>query len=314
MALSKDSTQAYTYQWEYLKRYITDVTNVNQTIEQLNSITTTARGKPVTIYTKRNYMTALLNQIRNLPDLKKEYLPYTRQLITDVTKITKHQICSDSMKDKLKDIVWSDIIHYKQQIIDSKSISAENKLLVRLYTELDAPVRNDFAKIRVFIDEPRPVDYVGNCIMLTKKPIVIKYKKLRVIKKAKPIDELIDSSNAVIYPVRNVLWLSEFKTSKHESVRDIVQQIPDHLSTDIMNHCLQRKTNILFNTSEHSIANRIRNMFYQVSNKRIGINVMRHLFVMNFMKDTPWLDTRKQTASMMGHNVNTQELYRLKMN
>lgn len=314
MALSEDSKKAYDYNWAYLKTYITDITNVNQTIDQLNSITKTAKGNPINVYTKKNYMAAILNQIRDLPDLKKQYLPFTRLIIADVSKITKHQECSDVMKQKLKGITWSDILLYKNKIIDSKTFSDEYKILIRLYTELNAPVRNDFANITVFIDEPRPIDFKGNCMMLTRKPIVIKPRRKIVVKKSEPIVIYdCDDPTAVIYPVRNVIWLTEFKNSKHDSIRDIVQSIPDDLANFIINFSTEKNRKILFNSSEHSIAKRIRHMFYQVSERKIGINVLRHLYIMHFMKNAPLIDTRKQTANMMGHGVGMQELYRVKL-
>lgn len=310
-SLSDDSTRVYSCHWDYLKNYITDVNNVRQTMEQLNSITTTARGKPVSIYSKRNYLTAIMHQVRELPGLRKEYSPYMRDFIGQVSKISNSQECSDNMKNKLKDLTWKNILEYKQKLIDSRAVSTENKLLIRLYTELQYPVRNDFAKITVFIDKPRPADFTGNCIMLTRNPIAYTPRKTRVIKRSVSFDDS-SAEGASIYPVRNLIWLTQFKTSKHDCVRDIIQSIPDELANDIIQYC---STNgcILFKTSEASLSNRIRNMFYQVSERKIGINVLRHLKIMDEYKHVPLLSTRKQTADKMGHSVTTQELYRLRV-
>jgi hypothetical protein len=308
---SDKSVKAYQYQWNYLKDFITDITNVNQTIEQLNNINTTSKGNPVNVYTKRNYLSAVLHQIRDSPDLKKQYLPFTRQLISDVTKISQSQLCSDSMKGKLKDIKWADIVKFKNNILLNNSISYENKLLVRLYTELDCPVRNDFSNIRVFIDEPRPTNFIGNCIMLTTKPIKYKRKKLHVIKKSEIVTDDCDYET-VIYPVRNLIWLNDFKTSKYQSVSDIIQSIPDDLANDIINYCMKYGYKTLFRVSEQALSNRIKMMFSRESiHNNIGINVLRHIFIMSKTAGAPMLDERKQLARRMGHSVSTQELYRL---
>lgn len=307
-----DSKQVYGYHWAYLKDFITDISNANQTMKELNSITTTVKGYPVSIYTKRNYMSALLHQIRDRPDLKKEYQPFNRELKDEITKISKNQECSVAMKQKLKDLTWADILQYKDEIVGSKAISTENKLLIRLYTELQFPVRNDFANITIFIDKPRPATFNGNCMMLTHSPIKKVSRKKVVINKTVVLSD-DESADVEFYPVRNIIWLNDFKTSKHEGTPDIIQSIPDQLANDIIQYCKEKGTGRLFRASTYSLSNRIRAMFYQVSRRKIGINVLRHLKIMDEYKDTPMLHARKQTANMMGHSVDMQERYRLKL-
>jgi hypothetical protein len=309
--LSVESIRAYDYHWNYLKQFITDINNVSQTISQLNSITTTSKGNQVNIYTKRNYMSAVLHQIRNNPDLKNQYLPYNRELIDEISTISKKQECSNAMKLKLKDLTWTDIIQYKNEIIKSKAVTDENKLLIRLYTELPYPVRNDFANITVFIDKPRPATFNGNCIMLTRKPIIVKPRKSkpRIIKPTVVVSD-DECDDIEFYPVRNIIWLTDFKTSKTYS--DIIQPIPDQLANDLIDYCTKNiNTGKLFRVSTKAISTRIIAMFYQVSKRNIGINVLRHLKIMDEYKDTPMLHARKQTANMMGHSVDMQERYRL---
>jgi hypothetical protein len=54
-------------------------------------------------------------------------------------------------------------------------------------------------------------------------------------------------------------------------------------------------------------------MFKKVSNRKIGINVMRHLHIMDKLKNVPMLSDRKKMATDMGHSVMMQELYRVKI-
>jgi hypothetical protein len=54
-------------------------------------------------------------------------------------------------------------------------------------------------------------------------------------------------------------------------------------------------------------------MFKKVSNRKIGINVMRHLHIMDKLKNVPMNIDRKKMALAMGHSVSMQELYRVKL-
>jgi hypothetical protein len=154
--------------------------------------------------------------------------------------------------------------------------------------------------------------------MLTRKPIAIKHKKKTVVKRSEPIETDCDLSTAVIYPVRNVLWLTEFKTSSHDKTRDIIQSIPNDLANDLISYCAAQKDNTLFKNTlfkitSYCLSKRICDMFYQVSNRKIGINVMRHLKIMSEYKNVPMIDARKQAADKMGHSVGMQEMYRIKL-
>jgi hypothetical protein len=148
--------------------------------------------------------------------------------------------------------------------------------------------------------------------MLTRSPIKKVPRKKVVINKTVELSD-DECSTSEFYPVRNIVWLTEFKTSKHKSTPDIIQSIPDQLANDIIEYCIKNNVKTLFDATHYALSKRIIAMFYQVSKRRIGINVLRHLKIMEEYKDTPMLSTRKQTANMMGHSVNTQELYRIKI-
>lgn len=310
--LSKITLLNYNASWKYLQSLLSDITDAELTMKQLNDIKYSVRGKPVSDMVRRNYLSAIMHQLRNNPEVKNKYRPYLLDFKIHIQHDLEKQTGSERLRDKLKDLKWDDIIKYKTDIVNSKTISTENKLLIRLYTELQYPVRNDFEKLRVFIDEPRPATFEGNCLMLTRKPIKTKRRKLVVINKTLELSD-DECSTAEFYPVRNIVWLTQFKTSKHATTPDIIQPIPDQLANDIIQYCTDYKISTLFDATHYALSKRIIAMFYQVSKRRIGINVLRHLKIMDEYKDTPMISTRKQTANMMGHSVNMQELYRIKL-
>jgi hypothetical protein len=252
-----------------------------------------------------------MHQVKNNSELTNEYKKEMGLMRSNCRKAEESQKGTERIREKLKDLEWSDIIKYKNAILENESINEENKLLARLYTELDAPVRNDYVQLKVFIDEPVPIDFEGNAVLLTKSPIEIKNRKVRIIKKSELIDDCDVIDSGFIYPVRNIIWIREFKTSKNRNIPNIIQSIPNKLATDIIQYCTKSNKRVLFDVTDDAISKRISNMFYQVSCRKIGINVMRHLYIMEKFKNVPMLDTRKQTADLMGHTPYSQELYRI---
>ena len=306
--LSSHSTRTYDAHWKYLKTILTDINNVELTLSQINAIQKTVKGMPVTFLTRKNYLTAVIHQIRDNVELRKQYSPHMGQYIKQHNTAADKQQGTEKLRQKLDKLSWTDILDYKNKILESKTISDENKLLIRLYTELDAPVRNNFVGIRVFIDEGRPVDYDGNCIMLTTATIHTPRRK-RVIKKSDSTPEIECSPDTVFMPVSNMIWLQQFKTKK--TYGSIIQKIPQQLANDIITFCKSNNKNVLFNVTEFALCKRICSMFYQVSKRQIGINVMRHLFIMHKFGHLPKLETRKHVALQMGHSTHMQDLYRV---
>jgi hypothetical protein len=308
--LSKFTLRSYECAWNYIKSFITDINNVDQTITELKSIKhTSQQKKPVTDLIFKNYVVALMHNIRDKPELRAKYGLICKELKAKIKKQVEEQKGTELIREKLKDLTWPDILKLKDQILADKKVTDENKLLVRLYTELDHPVRNDYAKLHVFIDEPRPTDFVGSCLMLTCKPIASKprTKKVKIIKS----DVIPEYPDAGFYPVRNIIWINNFKTSKTNP--DIIQSIPKSLADDIIEYCCANNTNILFDATEAAISKRICYLFKKVSKRKIGINVMRHLHIMHKLKDIPMFTDRKKMASNMGHSVTMQEFYRVKI-
>jgi len=308
--LSKFTLRSYECHWRYIKQFITDITNVDQTITELKSIKhTSQQKKPVSDRIFRNYLCALMHTIRDKVELRNQYAKILKEYRMVIAKQDETQKGTQLIRQKLKDLTWTDILALKDKIVEDDKVTDENKLLVRLYTEVDHPVRNDYAQLHVFMDEARPADFVGSCIMLTCNPIKSKPQKRKVkIIKREVVEELPD---AAIYPVRNMIWINKFKTSK--SNPDIIQSIPKALADDIIEYCCANNTKILFDTTEAALSKRICYMFKKVSNRKIGINVMRHLHIMDKLKNVPMNIDRKKMATDMGHSVMMQELYRVKI-
>lgn len=308
--LSPLTLKMYDSSWSYIKKHITNINNAESTLKEIKAIETTVTGKPVTTGILKSYISAAMYQVRENLELRKIYAAELRTLwIAQSVQIEKQE-GTELIRKKLEGLTWEQIIDFKNKIIESKTILEENKLLIRLYTECESPVRNDFAGLRVFIDSPKPFAWVGNCLLLTESTTKIAAPKKFIIKKTVPIMEMPDTCG--IMPTRNIMWLQDFKTSKHEGQPDIIQSIPRQLADDIIAYCKKNKTDTLFDITHYAVSKRIISMFYQVSKRRIGINVLRHLYIMSEYKDAPMLHTRKQTANRMGHSVSTQELYRIR--
>lgn len=310
--LSQVTLKNYEGWWSYLKTLLTDITNVDLTIKELNAIEKSKTGKPLNTASRKNYLSTVMYQVKDKPDVYNLYKVHMKDYCYKLRSVDEKQLGAESVKRKIKGLNWAAIVAYKNMILEDDTIPDDTKLLVRLYTELDAPVRNNFVNIRVFIDEPRPIDFVGNCLLLTRSPIVVKKRKLHVIKRSVG-GALPDGADVGgISPIRNILWLQKFKTSKHESISDIIQSIPDALANDIIKYCTSNNMYTLFGVTANSLVKRLIAAFEKVSHHKIGINVLRHLSVMDFLKDTPYLDERRQKAAKMGHSVYIQELYRVR--
>lgn len=309
--LSPLTLKVYDSNWAYVKPYISNILIAESTINELKSIKSTARGKPVSLGILKNYISAVMYQVRDNTAVRDLYAIELRKLKLPQQAEMEKQEGTEMLRDKLTGLTWEKVIEYKNKILESKSISDENKLLIRLYLECDAPVRNDFSGLRVFLDEAKPLDWTGNCLLLTESPVKIAPRRKFVVKKTVGIVEL-PADGGGIAPIRNLMWLQDFKTAKHDCQPDIIQSIPIGLANDLINYCKKHRVNVLFNTNHYALSKRIISMFYQVSERRIGINVLRHLYIMAQYKDAPMLHTRKQTAKRMGHSVSTQELYRIR--
>jgi hypothetical protein len=319
--LSDRTIRMYTLYWNYIKQFITDINNVEQTMNELKSIKhTSQQKKPITDYVMKNYILSVMHQLRDKPEIRLLYNTELKNYVDNIKKRVENQSGTEKLRKKLSGTTWADIVKYRDAIVSHKSISDENKLLIRMYVDMQYPVRNDYAGIRVFIDEPRPASFEGNCIMLTRKPIKPRKTKLRIIKSTVELTE-DESAAAEFYPVRNIVWINQFKTSKTNP--DIIQSIPDQLANDLIQYCIKNNTRTLFTQKlvkrgngalppDYAASKRINYMFYQVAERRdIGINVLRHLKIMDKYKNVPMLAERKQTANMMGHSVDMQERYRL---
>jgi hypothetical protein len=323
--LSDRTIRMYTLSWNYVKKFITDINNIEQTMNELKSIKhSSQQKKPITDYIMKNYILSVMHQLRDKPEIRLLYNIEIKKYVDNIKKLVETQSGTEKLRQKLSGTTWADIVKYRDAIVAHESITDENKLLIRMYVDMKYPVRNDYAGISVFIDEPRPATFEGNCIMLTRKPMTVKPRKTkpRIVKSTVELST-DECATAEFYPVRNIVWINDFKTSKTNP--DIIQSIPDQLANDLIKHCIKNNTRTLFTQKsvkrgngalppDYAASKRINYMFYQVSNRRdIGINVLRHLKIMDEYKDTPMLHARKQTANMMGHSVNMQELYRLRI-
>lgn len=309
--ISESTIASYDGSWKYIKDKLTDINNVEQTVAEINAINVTYKNKPVTDFIRKNYFCSLLFKLRDNTELRNQYSIYLKEILDRIKKNAQSQKSTALLNTKLKDLSWPDIIKYKNEIVKNDTIAYDIKLLIRLYTEVECPVRNDFIGLRVFIDEPRPADMIGNCLMLTKTPLKKRKRKFIVKKSVSIDDDICTDPDAVIYPVRNLMWLNKFKSSKHTHIKDIIQSIPIELANDIISYCEKNNTRVLFDYCDYIISKKITSAFQIVSKRNIGINVMRHLYIMYFMKDAPMLDKRANIAEKMGHTISIQELYRL---
>ena len=105
------------------------------------------------------------------------------------------------------------------------------------------------------------------------------------------------------------------KTSKYENViKEIPADLKQIIYKYIKNHKLETNQ-LIFSTlkgtmySASDFSNKVTKLFQTITDKRITNNIWRHIYVSHFGSDNFSLNEKRQTASNLGHNIETQQEY-----
>jgi hypothetical protein len=222
--------------------------------------------------TKKGYLSALFNAVRGNPELERPYQDKIKEFRKELSKQAKKQIITTQEKEKY--IPWDTVLKTVPKIKDNSAISESDKLLLDFYT-LTPPKRADYTHVHIFYRKPRKD--IGNYI---------------VLRQAKPYMKINDHKTSGTYGGIETPIPSEL----YKSITSYLENHPD--------------TKTLWEFSESVLSERIIAMFMKAIGKRVGISILRHAFISNFLKTAPTLLQKEHIARHMGHSVSEQDIYR----
>ena len=224
--------------------------------------------------TQKTYVVSILKWIAEDPAMESQrtfYREKVKEMNTASLEFYKDQKLSEAEKTKYAD--WPYILETAKQLYADPYVGDDDKLLVALYTEL-APVRVDYTNLRILRAPPTPDE--GNYVVLRRKNPYIK--------------------------------LNNHKTAKYGA---IMNKLPAALKRRFMEYARDHPTETtLFEMEENAMSKRITRIFRRYSDKKIGVNILRHSFISHFLSKAPSLRDMEDLAARMGHSVALQQLYR----
>lgn len=224
--------------------------------------------------TQKTYIVSVLKWIADDPALETQrtfYREKVREMNASLLDTYKDQKLSETEKKKYAD--WPFILETAKQLYADPYVGDDDKLLVALYTELP-PVRVDYTNLRVLRAAPSTDE--GNYVVLRRKNAYIK--------------------------------LNNHKTAKYGA---IVNKLTPALKRRFMEYARDHPTTTtLFEMEENAMSKRITRIFRRYSDKKIGVNILRHSYISHFLSKAPSLRDMEDLATRMGHSIALQQLYR----
>jgi len=234
-------------------------------------------------------LSALQNAIKN--DDK-----YSKKNILKMEKISKHitdlndKVATKDKKgrysedEKRKYVDWETIDKEATKFINDKSNKTINRLIVGLYTVLP-PRRADYWNLVFKSSGDEKPEKNKNFLVKTSKGLVLnigdyKTKKtfgtivIKLYKTYKPLSDLFE----------------EF--IKEEGLKDG-----------------ERVFQSARINSANSFTKKVNSLFKKLTEKEIGINMLRHIFINHFLSESRSLEEREKMGLLMGHSAMTQLLY-----
>jgi hypothetical protein len=229
---------------------------------------------PKSTSTLRGYLSALHHSVKGNPNLMKPYSDKIKELGNiDKVKDKKQEL---SETEVLKYMKWPEILEAVKRIKTYKIVSDSDKLLLDFYTMMP-PKRADYSGLKVY-NTPPTVDTGNYIVIQPKKESYVKINNHKTEKTYGPIHTVLPA------PLK-------------KSVTAYLKKYPD--------------TKTLWpGMSDAQFSNHIASIFVPFTGKRIGINILRHAYISNFLEAAPPLLEKEAVAKHMGHSVAEQELYR----
>ncbi len=285
-----------------LKVYINNVRKLNggNEIKSLTFLRKTAsileKIKKFKLPTQRNYLTSILVILTNQPKFKSTCEKYKEALreLNDVYNkhIESHEKTEKEQKNwiSLKELKKNVFNFYKREISErglNKKTSLTNK-------EFDLYQR--FVVVALYMLLP---------------PLRLDYANMKVVKSRSEMEN--KNRNYLLNISRNTkyFYINEYKTSDKHGTIEI--KIPTNLNS-ILNGWLKVNIteNFLLNKGNSPMTPNVLSKYiskaFSISGKNISLNMLRKIYISAHV-DLEAIKKRKELATSMGHDINTQETY-----
>ena len=231
--------------------------------------------------TQKVYISALMHFVKSKNidtwNIYKQYFDKIRPTID-------RQATSQSLNRSAQTLYVSwDILKEAENLAIKKykadELSLSDTLIVLLYTE-QAPVRADYGQME-FIGDSRNAKNpnVNYCLLRATKPIFIfqAYKTAR-------------SYGRVEIPIKRKVY--DLLIERYEEMRE-------------------KGSNLVFTENQPNFSARVKKVFNELIGKAIGISLIRHSYITNFLKKNPSIHLKQEVAKNMLNSVAVQEAYRV---
>jgi hypothetical protein len=235
------------------------------------------------------YQTAILGTAKHSPTFLKlitpEVVDLVREqqikLIKDENPLSVKQIKNDHEEENW--VEWKDLLKLAKNKLEKDGITQDN-ILIGIYT-LIPPSRLDF-----------------NNLLIVKNDFKVEDPKQNYIK--------------IKSPTKMVIVLQDYKTSNTYGTNDI--PVPAKLAK-MISAFIKPETIYLFekNGNHHlpfkspeTFSRYIKDVFKDLTDKNISVDLLRHFYTTYFRKGDKSLQEKERVAKIMGHSVATQEEYR----
>lgn len=234
-------------------------------------------------------LSALQNAIKSDDKYNKKNILKMEKISKEITSLNDRVSSKDkkgryNSEEMEKFVKWDDIDAAADKFISDKSEKTINRLIVGLYTILP----------------PRRADYWN-----------LVFKTSGDEKPQKNINLLVKTSKGL------VLNIGDYKTKKTFGTIVIklyktYKQLEDLFNEFIKEEGLKDGDRVFESArinSANSFTKKVNSLFKKLTGKELGINMLRHSYINNFLSESRSLEERERLGLLMGHSAMTQMLY-----
>lgn len=269
--IAESSNKLYTSCIKIMKDAGLSVMNPAETIKWINE---TKKSES----TRKSYLCSAIHEIKQMTPTDatraahEEYRKIVHDYSMRLSEKMKDQKLSEAESKKFVD--WKTIVASTQKLYDDKSALMEHKLLAAFYTMIP-PVRADLGNLQIYKKDP----------MLTTENYVVVRNKDAFLK------------------------INNYKNDKIYGA--LVSPIPKQLVSMIRAHLKKNPTALkLFPYNDKELSRQVINLFTCLTGKAVGISMLRHSYITDFLSKAPSFRDAEELAKRMGHSVAIQTFYR----
>ena len=269
--LSEASLALYNLCNRIMKEADVDITKSAETIAWIN-----ANKKAQS--TRKTYFCSAIHELKKMDktdEITAAYDAYRKEVhkySVSLSEKMKDQKLSESETKKFVD--WKTIVAAAEKLYADKSASMEDKLLAAFYTMIP-PVRADIGELQIYKNDP---------MLTTENYVAVRNKDA-------------------------VLVINNYKNAHvYGAIRSV---IPKQLVSMIRAHLKKNPTALkLFPYSAKDLSRKVIKLFNRLTGKKVGINMLRHAYISEFLSTAPSIRDMEALAKRMGHSTALQQLYR----